>query len=115
VPVASFIEDPFIGSAPLTVQFTDLSEGSPTSWSWDFGDGGSSSEENPSYTYSAPGSYTVTLTVSNSAGSNTSVGTDKITVLSPGPTQSPLLPVAAVIALGIAAIASAGLGRGKRH
>jgi len=44
VPVASFIDDPPTGSAPLQVQFTDLSSGAPTAWQWDFGDGGSSTE-----------------------------------------------------------------------
>lgn len=52
------------------VNFLDKSTGSPTSWSWSFGDGGSSTQQNPVYTYSAPGNYTVTLTVTNAAGSS---------------------------------------------
>ncbi|MGA2933788.1 MAG: PKD domain-containing protein [Methanomicrobiales archaeon] len=112
-PVASFIDDPILGSAPLTVQFTDLSDGSPTSWHWDFGDGGTSTDQNPSYTYTTPGSYTVTLTDANSAGSSTSTGTDKITVLSPA-SSTPLSPLAAVMAMGIAAIAYAGI-RGRKQ
>ena len=38
-------------------------DGDPVTVLWDFGDGGTSSERNPSHTYSAPGNYTVTLTV----------------------------------------------------
>lgn len=54
------------GPAPLTVQFEDWSFGYPDSWSWDFGDGSGSSEQNPVHTYTTPGTYTVTLTVTRS-------------------------------------------------
>jgi PKD repeat protein len=70
-PVAMFEATPLSGSAPLTVQFTDLSIGPPTTYYWDFGDATISDQANPSHTYSGPGSYTVTLTVSNSGGSHT--------------------------------------------
>jgi PKD repeat protein len=114
-PVASFIGDPIIGIAPLTVQFTDLSEGIPTLWFWDFGDGGSSTEQDPAYTYTTPGFYTVTLTSANPAGNSTSTGTGKITVLAPPSTQTPLSPLAVIMALGIAAFASAGIRGRKRQ
>ena len=39
-----------------------------TSWLWDFGDGQTSTLQNPSHVYATPGSYTVTLTVTNSDG-----------------------------------------------
>ncbi len=65
------------------VSFTDLSLGNPTSWSWDF-EGGSPSHsirENPTnIKYSTPGSYEVTLTVSNGANSNTETKTNFILV-----------------------------------
>ena len=50
----------------LTCDFTDASsdgDGSVVGWAWNFGDGGTSAAQHPSHTYSAPGSYTVTLTV----------------------------------------------------
>ena len=84
-PVASFTGAPTSGSAPLTVSFTDTSSGGPTSWSWDFGDGTSSTAQNPSKTYAALGSYTVSLTVSNSVGSDTATAVDQITVNAPAP------------------------------
>ena len=115
MPVASFIDDPTIGFAPLTVQFTDLSEGTPTMWLWDFGDGGSSTDQDPTYTYLTPGLYSVTLTSANSAGNSTATGTGKITVLSPASTQSPLSPLAAIIASAIAAVASAGIHMRRRE
>ncbi len=67
---ANFSGSPTSGTAPLTVNFTDLSTGSPTSWSWNFGDGTGSSAQNPSHTYTAAGTYTVALTATNACGSD---------------------------------------------
>lgn len=53
------------------MSFTDLSAGSPTSWSWTFGDGGISALENPTHIYSINGTYNVCLTATNAVGSNT--------------------------------------------
>lgn len=60
-------------------QFADQSRNAPISWSWDFDDGSGSSLQNPTHTFSNSGDYNVCLTVSNSAGSNTSCQT--VTVL----------------------------------
>jgi len=83
-PVAAFSGAPTSGTYPLTVQFSDDSTGSPTSWSWSFGDGSTSSSQNPSYTYTAAGSYTVSLTVTNADGSDTLTRSGYITVNEPG-------------------------------
>ena len=67
-PVANFKAiDTVTCSNSLTVNFTDLSTNA-TNWSWNFGDGGTSTVQSPSHTYTGYGSYTVTLTVSNSTG-----------------------------------------------
>jgi len=79
-PTASFTATPTSGCAPLDVDFTDTSTGSPTSYSWDFGDGGTSTEPNPSHTYVAPGNYTATLTVTNDCGQDTTIQTGLIVV-----------------------------------
>ena len=79
-PVAAFTANRTAGVAPLTVQFTDLSEGSPTSWSWKFGDDGGFTEQNPVRVFTDPGVYSVQLTVSNSAGTSTEVKEGYITV-----------------------------------
>ncbi len=71
-PVAGFTSSITTGPAPFSVQFTDLSQNA-TEWNWDFGDGASSSEQNPAHTYSAPGTYTVTLTVKNTAGEDSEI------------------------------------------
>ncbi|MDV0447565.1 hypothetical protein MsAg5_14690 [Methanosarcinaceae archaeon Ag5] len=70
-PRADFQADVLSGVAPHPVQFTDLSTGNPTSWSWDFGDGGTSTEKNPKHTYQKSGYYNVTLTVKNQYGEST--------------------------------------------
>ena len=84
VPTASFTAAPTSGPAPLPVQFTDTSGGSPTAWSWSFGDGAASTEQNPAHTYPAAGTYTVTLTASNGAGSSTVTRSNLISVSSSG-------------------------------
>jgi len=88
-PLAEFVGAPTTGETPLTVSFTDLSTGGPTSWSWDFGDGvGTSTAQNPSYTYTASGVHTVALTVTNAYGSDTNTKTDYITAYAPGEARS---------------------------
>jgi PKD repeat protein len=81
-PAADFTATPTSGTAPLTVQFTDTSTGSPTTWLWDFGDGTTDSDESPSHSYTSPGVYSVSLIASNSDGSNTFSQPDAITVSS---------------------------------
>ncbi|MEY2964117.1 MAG: hypothetical protein RL754_1378 [Bacteroidota bacterium] len=57
-----------------TVQFIDSSQ-VPTSWQWYFGDGANSTLQNPTHTYTALGTYIVTLQVTNAAGCSASVNT----------------------------------------
>jgi len=65
-----------------SVNFTDLSAGNITTWSWEFegGDPATSSEQNPTVMYALEGLYDVTLTVSNATSSNTMVKEDYIEV-----------------------------------
>lgn len=81
-PVAGFT---FV-TGGLTAQFTDASSESPAFWSWDFGDGTTSSVQSPTHTYAAGGTYTVTLTVSNVAGSDSQ--TSAVTVMVAPPVAS---------------------------
>lgn len=80
IPAAAFTATPTTISAGESVQFTDQSTNTPTSWYWNFGDGGTSTTRNPSHMYIAQGSYTVTLTASNNLGSNMHSKTNYITV-----------------------------------
>jgi len=84
-PVVSFTGVPRSGTAPLTVQFTDGSTESPTTWNWSFGDGiwSNGTTQNPSHMYTAIGSYTVGLMVNNTGGSGMVSVPSYITVLSP--------------------------------
>ncbi|MEN6290615.1 MAG: PKD domain-containing protein, partial [Methanobacterium sp.] len=65
------------GYAPLTVQFSDLSE-NVTKWNWDFGDGDTSSEQNPVHIYYKAGTYNANLIAINENGTSSKV--TKITV-----------------------------------
>ena len=87
-PVADFSSSSTMGEVPWIVNFTDLSTGSISSWSWDFGDGGSSILPNPSYEYATGGTYTVSLTVTGPGGSDTETKFDYITVTEPVPVTS---------------------------
>ena len=78
---ADFSADPLSGTSPLTVEFADLSSGDVTAWEWNFGDGKTSTLQNPTNTYSADGSYTVTLKVTDTTDATDSVTKpDSITV-----------------------------------
>jgi gliding motility-associated-like protein len=79
-PHANFSATPTTGCAPLVVNFTDLSTGSPSAWKWDLGNGTVSFLQNPSGSYFTPGTYTIKLVVSNSSGADSLTKTQYITV-----------------------------------
>ncbi|MBT9393783.1 PKD domain-containing protein [Hymenobacter sp. NST-14] len=69
-PVADFQATP-TQTCSGVVQFTDQSQNGPSSWQWNFGDGTTSTLQNPRHTYAAAGTYTVSLTATNTVGSST--------------------------------------------
>ncbi|HOE91087.1 MAG TPA: PKD domain-containing protein, partial [Candidatus Cloacimonadota bacterium] len=79
-----FTADVTSGTRDLTVNFNDLSfpQGGVLEWQWDFDNDGviDSYEQSPSYTYTEPGTYSVTLTVSDGTDTDTSTITNMITV-----------------------------------
>lgn len=91
-PDANFSATPTTTSCSGTVQFTDQSTDSPTSWLWNFGNGITSTLQNPLYTYPAAGTYTVMLRVSNAVGLDSLTRTSYITIDLSSP---PPVPVAA--------------------
>ncbi len=105
---ALFSATPLSGNAPLSVQFTDQSLGSPTSYLWNFGDPTSgnlntSTLENPVHVYNSPGYYSVTLTVYKETNSNTLTKTNYINVITPADhfvpvwTGNPLNPMSIAV------------------
>ena len=70
-PVANFSFSPSNPQPGQAVSFKDISTGSPTPWSWNFGDGGTSIQQNPAHSFAQAGQYSVSLTVTNSTGPST--------------------------------------------
>jgi PKD repeat protein len=94
--VAGFAAVPTEGPAPLAVAFTNSSTGDYDQSFWDFGDGFTSGDTDPIHSYTVPGSYTVSLTVSGPGGSDTLTRVGYITVYTPvvagftaAPTEGP--------------------------
>ncbi|MCB2209093.1 MAG: PKD domain-containing protein, partial [Bacteroidetes bacterium] len=86
-PVADFSANNLTPTLEEIVSFSDLSTNNPTSFTWSFSPGtityiagASSSSQNPQVKFNAPGVYTVSLTVSNSGGSDTKTKTNYINV-----------------------------------
>jgi PKD repeat protein len=71
-PVAFFTSEGNLGCAPLTVVFNNESQfGESFLWTFQGGTPATSTEENPTVVFNTPGTYGVSLTVTNAAGSNT--------------------------------------------
>jgi len=69
---------------PNIIDFSDLSTGNPSNYTWDFGDGNTSNAQNPTHTYNVFGNFTVTLLIS---GSNCySTTSQSVSIISSSPT-----------------------------
>ncbi|MEM7167978.1 MAG: LamG-like jellyroll fold domain-containing protein [Planctomycetota bacterium] len=80
--VADFSASTLAGFAPLPVTFTDFSTAGPSAmYAWDFdGDGiTDSTNPNPSFTYMAPGTYDVSLEVTDTCGLSRASATIQVT------------------------------------
>lgn len=88
-PVAAFTVDDQSGCVGQTLNFSDLSTGSPTQWLWTFTGGSPSSStlQNPQVFYFTPGTYDVTLVATNGNGSDSETINGYITI-SANPTLS---------------------------
>jgi|UPI0008355416 PKD repeat protein len=101
-PVAMATADPDTGTAPLQVAFTgsgSTDDVGVVSYAWDFIDGGTSTETDPTYTFTTPGTYEVTLTVTD-AGGLTSMDTVTIQVTEPGSNEAPVAVISANPTMG---------------
>jgi hypothetical protein len=97
--IADFVADVTSGFAPLSVNFTNLSDtaggdGLLSDWTylWDFGAGeGTSTDVHPSHVYATPGTYTVSLTVTAPGGNDTETKIAYIEVLEVPPPEPEVL------------------------
>lgn len=82
IPIASFSSSNTTVLTGGAISYTDSSQNYPESWSWTFEGGtpSSSIEQNPSVQYNSIGTYSVSLTVTNTAGESTETKTNYITV-----------------------------------
>jgi len=103
LPSASFVA-PSVACQGSAVSFTNTSSagsGSLTGYLWNFGNGQTSILENPSYIYNTPGNYTISLTVTNSAGCtatvNHNIAINPTPIASAGTPQSVCLGASATL------------------
>jgi len=87
VPEVGFVADPLTGCNPALVNFTDQSPGNIQAWSWDFGDGATSGLQNPDHTYAA-GTFSVSLTVTDGAGCQTTLAMNNYISIPDNPVAS---------------------------
>ena len=80
-PVSEFSGTPLTICEGESVIFADESTNVPSTWVWNFGDEETSTDQNPTHTYAVAGTYTVSLTASNSGGSGPEVKIDYINVI----------------------------------
>lgn len=86
-PAISYQADNTLPCLNQTVQFTDMSTGSPVSWLWTFTpstvtfvNGTSATSQNPQVQFNAYGNYDVTLEATNEAGTTFLTNSDYISV-----------------------------------
>jgi gliding motility-associated-like protein len=78
---ADFSANVVSGCSPLAVTMKDLSSGTPNYWAWGTSDGQLSRQQNPTFAFSKPGTYSISLVVKDANGNFSSASkTDYITV-----------------------------------
>ena len=74
---------PYSGNEGASISFDGSGSTGSATYSWNFGDGATGSGVSPSHTYADNGTYTVSLTLSNAAGSDTQTTTATIANVAP--------------------------------
>src|SRR5262249_60902967 len=81
---------PYTGTTGTPIQFTgsatDPSSVDSTTYAWNFGDGSTSTQQNPTHTYTAVGTYMVTLIATDSHGAASAAASTTATVVVSGGT-----------------------------
>ena len=93
-PTAEFTASPHLGKVPISVQFTDESQGEIDSWAWDFDNDGvvDSTDQNPRHTFSLPGTYTITLSVTGPGGTSSETKASYLRYNAPVPQLTAVSP-----------------------
>ena len=94
-PVVTATGDPKTGTSPLTVQFSSQAtdpEGEGLMYVWEFGDGQFGAGNTATHTYTAAGTYTATLRVTDPKGG---VGTATVQIVVTATPAAPAPPAAA--------------------
>lgn len=110
LPVTNFSASQTNITTGSSVDFTDLSTGNPTSWSWNFQGGIPSTSilQNPTNVqYNTAGTYTVMLIATNANGNDTETKTGYITVSDPNP-QLPTLTTTVISSITNSTASSGG-------
>jgi PKD repeat protein len=84
-PTASFTEEVTDQTVTFDATGSTDTDGTITTYAWDFGDGQTGTGASPTHSYAAPGSYTVTLTVTDD---DTATGTTAHPVTATAPPQN---------------------------
>lgn len=84
-PSASFLPGQQASCDSILVPFQDNSQGAIMNWAWDFGDGSSSTLQTPSHGFTLPGTYAVTLHVTDNNGCVDSVTVPDAVIVHPSP------------------------------
>jgi PKD repeat protein len=107
----SAVATPTVGDAPFATTVTASASGgwAPYTYAWTLGDGATSTQANPNHTFASAGSYTATLTVTDSKG-QTAQATAKVTVYTALSVSSTLTPAAGGAPLQVSVTASAAGG-----
>ncbi len=103
------------GTAPLAVSFSGSgssdSDGTIASYAWTFGDGSNGSGATVSHSFSAAGSYTVILTVTDNQGAKATA--QKVITVQPPPNQAPAAVLTSNVSSGTAPLAVSFSGSGS--
>ena len=99
VPTADFTFETATVEVGETLQFFDQSTGDPDLLLWSFGDGSTDTGNAPTHSFNSPGQFSVSLTASNEAGSDTTQAI--ITVVeSVSPPEAVIGPFPGIIEVG---------------